>query len=149
MKGLDIFQLMSKNMTVFFILDGCSFHYAHIWSKSGISICWRHFVTSKEPSNPNLSSENPILHHSCAICSERPSYISTMLSSEIHRKTCWLTPAKRIIPGSPHGFYIRWFLNYLRTYDVNIRKKTGFDDSFDVTKCVQQIEMPDLLYVCA
>ena len=22
-----------------FILDGCSFHYAHTWSKSGISIC--------------------------------------------------------------------------------------------------------------
>ena len=23
----------------FFIIDGCSFHYAHTWSKSGISIC--------------------------------------------------------------------------------------------------------------
>ena len=34
-----------------FILDGCSFHYAHIWSKSGIPICWRHLVTSKEWSN--------------------------------------------------------------------------------------------------
>ena len=30
-----------------FILDGCSIHYAHTWSKSGISICWRHFVTLK------------------------------------------------------------------------------------------------------
>ena len=28
-------------------------------------------------------------------------------------------------------------------------KKIGFDDSFDVTKCLQQIEMPDLLHVCA
>ena len=28
-------------------------------------------------------------------------------------------------------------------------KKIGFDDSFDVTKCLQQIEMPDLLQVCA
>ena len=37
----------------------------------------------------------------------------------------------------------------LRTYDVNkafFRKKIGFDDSFDVTKCRQQIEMPDLLH---
>ena len=34
-----------------FILDGCSFYYAQIWSKSGISIWWRHLVTSKELSN--------------------------------------------------------------------------------------------------
>ena len=40
----------------------------------------------------------------------------------------------------------------LRTYDVNkvfFLKKIGFDDSFDVTKCLQQIEIPDLLHVCA
>ena len=30
-----------------FIKDGCSFHYAHTWSKSGFSICSRHLVTSK------------------------------------------------------------------------------------------------------
>ena len=28
-------------------------------------------------------------------------------------------------------------------------KNTRFDDSFDVTKCLQQIEKPDLLHVCA
>ena len=36
----------------------------------------------------------------------------------------------------------------LRAYDVSkvfFRKK--FDDSFDVTKCLQQIEMPDLLHI--
>ena len=38
--------------TMVFILDGCSFHYAHTWSKSGFSICWRHLVTSKKSSNP-------------------------------------------------------------------------------------------------
>ena len=41
----------------------------------------------------------------------------------------------------------------LRTNDENKvffrEKKIGFDDSFDVTKCLQQIEMPDLLHVCA
>ena len=39
----------------------------------------------------------------------------------------------------------------LRTYDVNkvFRKKIGFEDSSDVTKWLQQIEMPDLLHVCA
>ena len=29
------------------------------------------------------------------------------------------------------------------------KKKLGFDDSFDVTKRLQQIEIPDLLNVCA
>ena len=40
----------------------------------------------------------------------------------------------------------------LRTYDVNkvfSEKQMGFDDSFDVTKCLQQFEMLDLLNVCA
>ena len=35
-----------KNMV--FIIDGCSFHYAHTWCKSGFSICSKHLVTSKE-----------------------------------------------------------------------------------------------------
>ena len=37
----------------------------------------------------------------------------------------------------------------LRTYDVievfSEKKNIGFDDSFDVTKYIQQIEMPDAL----
>ena len=39
----------------------------------------------------------------------------------------------------------------LRTNDENkvFFQKKGFDDSFDVTKCLQQIEKPDLLHVCA
>ena len=40
----------------------------------------------------------------------------------------------------------------LRTYDVNkvfSEKKIGFDDSFYVTKCLKQIEMPDLFHMCA
>ena len=41
----------------------------------------------------------------------------------------------------------------LRTNDENKvffrEKKIGFDDSFDETKCLKQIEMPDLLHVCA
>ena len=43
------------------ILDGCSFHYAHTWSKSGFSICWRHLVTSKESSNPIFFSEKDLV----------------------------------------------------------------------------------------
>ena len=41
-----------------FIFDCCSFHYAHVWSKPGISICWRHSVTSKKSSNSNKFSKN-------------------------------------------------------------------------------------------
>ena len=44
-----------------FIFDGCSFLYAHIWSNSAVSICWRHLVTSKESSNPIFLSEKTYL----------------------------------------------------------------------------------------
>ena len=41
----------------------------------------------------------------------------------------------------------------LRTNDENMdffrEKKIELDDSSDVTKCLQQIEKPDLLHVCA
>ena len=40
-----------KPCVMVFRLDGCSFDYAHSWSKSGFSICRRHLVTSKESSN--------------------------------------------------------------------------------------------------
>ena len=62
-----------------FKLEGCcSFTYAHIWSKSGMSICWMHFVTSKESSNLISSRNRHIWLHMCATCSELPCYISTM-----------------------------------------------------------------------
>ena len=31
----------------------------------------------------------------------------------------------------------------------HFRKKNGFDDSFDVTKCLQPIDIPDWLHLCA
>ena len=40
----------------------------------------------------------------------------------------------------------------LRAYQVKQeeeKKKIGFDDSVDITKCLQQIEIPDLLQMCA
>ena len=47
-----------------------------------------------------------------------------------------------------------WFFLYeMGAHDVNKvffqEKKIGYDDSFGVTKCLQQIEMRDLLHVCA
>ena len=40
----------------------------------------------------------------------------------------------------------------LRTYDVKwviSEKIFGFDDFFDLTKCLRQIEISDLLHMCA
>ena len=54
--------------------------------------------------------------------------------------------------------YCSWFLYQmvaqimLRTFDVKngiFRKNIEFNDSFDVTKCLQQIEIPDSLSMCA
>ena len=42
--------------------------------------------------------------------------------------------------------------NMMRTYDVTQFFSGfffGFDDSFDVTERLQQIEIPDMLHVCA
>ena len=40
--------------------------------------------------------------------------------------------------------------NMLRKYDKHFpKKKIRFDDSFGVTKCLQQIEIPDLFHTCA
>ena len=71
-----------------FILDGCSFHYAYKWRKSGISICWRHLVTSKESSNPIFFRKRPCFHHSCAKWKEQQSNIKTIgISCKIQRLT--------------------------------------------------------------
>ena len=56
----------------------------------------------------------------------------------------WRLKASFLLTYISHGFYIRW----LRTNDEN-KVFFGFDDSFDVTKCLQQIEKSDLLHVCA
>ena len=45
----------------------------------------------------------------------------------------------------PMYLYKKVAKNMLRTYGVKkafSEKKIGMDDSFDVTKCLQQIEMP-------
>ena len=68
--------LCNSNLMVF-ILDGCSYYYAYIWSKSGISICVRHLVTYKESSNPIFFRERPH-QHTCTTYSVLLNYLSTM-----------------------------------------------------------------------
>ena len=58
---------------------GSSGHDAHIWSKSGNSICRRHFETKKESSNPIFFSLEKT--NMCAASSDQPSYTSTMGSA--------------------------------------------------------------------
>ena len=60
---------------------------------------------------------------------------------------------KMVIDYETDGFYIRWLLisrcaRMMLTRSFS-EKKIGFDDSFDVIKCLQQSKMPDLLHVCA
>ena len=75
--GNEKFTIKNIGYTMVLILDVCSFYYAHVWSKSDISI-W-HLVTSKGSSNPIcFTRKRPISNNSCATCSELPSYISTM-----------------------------------------------------------------------
>ena len=52
--------------------------------------------------------------------------------------------------GKGDAWYLYQMVVYfmLRTYDIN-QVFFRFDDSFVVTKCLQQIEMPDLLHVGA
>ena len=61
--------------TVVLIIYSSSEHIVHTWSKSGISICWRHLVTAKESSD--VFYKILILLPTCAICSELPSNKST------------------------------------------------------------------------
>ena len=44
------------------LLDGSSEHGPPIWNKSGISICRRHLITSKDLSNPKSFSEKNLFH---------------------------------------------------------------------------------------
>ena len=125
-----------------FILDACSFHYAHIWSKYGISICWRHLFTSKETSYPIFFRKWPILHHACATCSELQSHISTMIFTV--RSFYSNTVCKRFLLSSSwyaktgrdrivkYRLYIAkkicmWYVCTLRIYLNNL-----FDDKFQL-----------------
>ena len=86
------------------ILDGCSFYYAHILIRSGISICWKHLITLKVSSNPK--KKRPILHHTCETCSELPSYISTMEGSMV---LCW----DWLVNGSKYSIYLFCIIDWL------------------------------------
>ena len=55
----------------FFIIDGCSFNYAHIWSNQAFRIIKGIWFNRK-------SLRIHFLLYTCAACSELPSYISTL-----------------------------------------------------------------------
>ena len=50
---------------------------------------------------------------------------------------------------TPWCLYSMVAQNMLRTHDIEqvIPKNIGFEDSFDVTKCLQPIEAPDVLHM--
>ena len=80
-----------KNMV--FILDGCSFHYAHLWGKSGISICWRHLIVIKRVVKFVFSQKLPFLHFPVVIMIRTELRVSGSASrSRKYRSAlhCWL-----------------------------------------------------------
>ena len=98
-----------------FILDGCSFHYAHTWNKSSISICWRHLVTCKERI---FFRKRPCFHYLCATWNEQPSNIKTMIitDSVTHYQQCIYL--KKVLHAAhwcyhicslPDDFYMQYF----------------------------------------
>ena len=65
------------------ILDGGSEHGAHIWGKSGISRFVKGILLQRQSQQIHFFSQKiPILLHTCATCSELPSYICIM-----HKRT--------------------------------------------------------------
>ena len=62
-----------------FILDSCSFHYANTYGVNPkfrfIEGVWLH---RKSRQFRHVFRKIPILHHTCATCSELTSHISTM-----------------------------------------------------------------------
>ena len=76
---ISVISIANVISIMVFRLDGCSFHYARKWSISGISICLRHLVTSKESSIRFFSRKKTFLLHTRATCSQLPSYISTII----------------------------------------------------------------------
>ena len=55
---------------------------------------------------------------------------------------------------SVNGTYVSQVTqSMLRTYEVkqvfSEREKIGFNDSAEVTECIQQIEIPNFLHMCA
>ena len=88
-----------------FRLDGCSFCYAHIWSKSGISICWKHLVTSKESSNSILFPT----------CFELPFYLSTMIKN---LSLCVRIVCVENVHAFPHTICPRYNFYYLYTESI-------------------------------
>ena len=66
-----------------YVLDGCSFHHAHIQNKQIFKNLPKHMLTLKKTSNQSfLGKKFPFTSckctYACATCSGRPSHIRTM-----------------------------------------------------------------------
>ena len=151
-----------------FMLHGNPEHATHAWREIG------HFRGEKNPtfycSWSNLTPWTDQIKKMLITCSTIPAWpsnISNMLVTD--NPLCFGAAAVIFqfqvnffllsfgISTATHdafleGFYIRWLLisrcaRMMKTRHFS--EKTQFDKSFDITKCLQQIEMLDLLHVCA
>ena len=60
-------------------LDGSSDSFAHMWSELDKLLCLGHLFASISVSHMKLIKKRPVFLQACAMCSELPSNISTML----------------------------------------------------------------------
>ena len=124
-----------------FILNGSSEHAVRVRSKLGLF--WR---------------KNNVLNSRQLLMLTSASHITKNLINFTRAPSLWL-------PQTIIYFYLIFYSTLIMIFILDgcsfhvahvwrskqglFPKKIGFDDSFDVTECLQQIEMPDLLHVCA
>ena len=77
------------------ILDSSSEHGAHIWSKPGISICYIWLNRTIRQIRFFCKEKNTLLH-TCATCSELPSYRSTMKAA-LSEQNIWRRSSTNIL----------------------------------------------------
>ena len=123
--------------TMGFILDGCLFTYAHIWSKQTFRFvegiwCHRKSVVK----SIFFLRKRLTLQHTCVTCPELPSYISTLYKAFIFRLTnsnifldiatliksilCYLVPHTKHLLHFPLAYFCLMFFLYIFRIQTSI-----------------------------
>ena len=71
-------SISSAFCIMLWLLDGCSFYYAHNRANQAIRFVDGHWLPRKSRKIRFFFRDRPILHHTCSTCSELPSHIITM-----------------------------------------------------------------------
>ena len=132
-------------------------------TSSYIHLLFLQYVSSIHIPFDLLKACDYLNNYSYGLPTSQQGYISHLQVPSENRDTCFLNyPGTNITkrtltreakwPQYPGYLYNMVAQKKLRTHYVKqvfSEKGIGFDDSFDVPKCLQQIEMPDLVHMCA